>query len=86
MSRPRPVLIYTAFLAGSSALLGFAGLADLMPKAVIAGVALIVAIVGAAGGVIVQGQVTPLSSPRNEEGQRLVPATSGAPEPRRFDR
>lgn len=74
-SRPRPVLVLSAVMAGLAAFLGFAGLSDLMPKVVIAYVSLGTAVLGAVGGVLVQGVVTPLTSPRDKSGTRLVPVT-----------
>jgi hypothetical protein len=83
--RPRPVVWYTAFVAGVSAFLGFAGLTDLMPKNVIAWVALVAAIVTAVGGSIVQSQVTPLSSPMDNDGNRLEPVPASSDKPTRAD-
>ncbi len=73
MSRPNPVLWYTALMAGGAAFLSFAGLADLMPKTAIAWVSLVLAVAGAMGGVLVRGQVTPLSDPRDNDGNKLEP-------------
>jgi hypothetical protein len=72
-SRPRPVVIYGAFVAALGAFLGYAGLADLMPKTVIAWVALVGAVVTAGGGFLVQGLTTPLSSPKDARGVDLKP-------------
>lgn len=73
MGRPNPVLWYTALMAGGAAFLSFAGLSDLMPKTAIAWVSLVLAVVGAAGGVLVRGVVTPLADPRDNEGRKLEP-------------
>lgn len=70
--RPRPVVWYGAFTAGLGAFLGFAGLTDLMPKTVIAWIALVGAVVTAAGAVLVQSTVTPLSSPRDARDVPMV--------------
>lgn len=70
--RPRPVVWYGAFTAALGAFLGFAGLVDLMPKTVIAWIALVGAVVTAAGAVLVQSTVTPLSDPQNAEGVPLI--------------
>lgn len=70
--RPRPVVLYGAFTAALGAFLGFAGLVDLMPKTVIAWVALVGAVVTAAGAVLVQSTVTPLSEPQDARGMPLV--------------
>lgn len=72
-SRPRPVAWYGAFTAALGAFLGFAGLTDLMPKTVIAWVALVGAVVTAAGAVLVQSTTTPLSAPQDARGVPLVP-------------
>lgn len=71
--RPRPVVLYGAFTAALGAFLGFAGLQDLMPKTVIAWVALVGAVVTAAGAFLVQKTTTPLSSPQDARGVPLVP-------------
>jgi hypothetical protein len=71
--RPRPVVYYGAFTAALGAFLGFAGLVDLMPKTVIAWIALLGAVVTAAGAVLVQNTVTPLSSPQDARGEPLIP-------------
>lgn len=72
-SRPRPVVLYGAFTAALGAFLGFAGLTDLMPKTVIAWVALVGAVVTAAGAVLVQNTVTPLADPQDARGVPLTP-------------
>jgi len=72
-SRSRPVVLYGAFTAALGAFLGFAGLTDLMPKTVIAWIALVGSVVTAAGAVLVQGLTTPLSSPRDARGVDLKP-------------
>jgi hypothetical protein len=74
MSRPRPVIIITAVNAGMAALLGFAGVADLIPKTVLGWLALLYAVWTAVSGVILQGMVTPLSSPMDNRGNHLVAA------------
>jgi hypothetical protein len=80
MSRPRPVVVYAAVMAGLAAVLGFGGLADLIPAVAIAWLTLATAVISAVGGVLVQGVVTPLSDPRDAEGRRLLPS---GPPPRR---
>lgn len=72
-SRPRPVVIYGAFTAALGAFLGYAGVADLLPKPVIGWIALIGAVVTAGGAVLVQGLTTPLSSPKDARGVELKP-------------
>lgn len=72
-SRPRPVLIYAAAMAGLTALTGYAGLDQLIPAQAVAWLALVTVVVGAVGGVLVQGQVTPLSAPQAKDGRQLVP-------------
>lgn len=72
-SRPRPVVLYGAFTAALGAFLGFAGLTDLMPKTVIAWVALVGAVITAGGAALVQGLVTPLAAPKDARGVDLKP-------------
>ena len=72
-SRPRPVVLYGAFVAALGAFLGFAGLDDLMPKAIIAWVALGGAVITAAGAVLVQRLTTPLSAPQDARGVPMIP-------------
>jgi hypothetical protein len=64
-----------------AALLGFAGVADLVPKTVLGWLALVFAVWTAVTGVVVQGMVTPLSSPHDEYGNLLVPAGNHTPGP-----
>jgi hypothetical protein len=71
-SRPRPVLFYGMFTAAVSAFLGFAGVSDLLPKVVIAWVALVYAVVGAGWAFYVQSVVTPLADPVDRDGTTLV--------------
>jgi hypothetical protein len=71
--RPRPVVWYGVFTAAVGAFLGFAGLTDLMPKTVIAWVALVAAVATAGGAVLVQSTTTPLSSPQDARGVPMVP-------------
>jgi hypothetical protein len=76
-SRPRPVLIYAAVMAGLTALTGYAGLDQLVPAAAVSWLALLTVVAGAIGGVLVQGQVTPVSDPRDRYGRRLVAPSPG---------
>lgn len=76
MGRPRPVLIYAAVMAGLTALTGYAGLDQLIPSQAVAWLALATVVVGAVGGALVQGQVTPLADPRAKDGGPLVAADS----------
>jgi hypothetical protein len=71
--RPRPVLILAALMAALSAVAGAGALLDFLPRSVIGAILLVNLAVAAAGGVIVQGSVTPLSAPRDAEGARLIP-------------
>lgn len=73
MSRPRPVLIFAAVIAALNALAAIGDLTDVLPSSAVKWIAIGSAVVTAVGGVIVQGQVTPLSSPRDKVGTRLVP-------------
>ena len=73
MSRPRPVLIYAAVMAGLSAVTGYAGLDQLIPSQAVAWLALVTVVTGAVGGVLVQGRVTPVADPRAVDGRPLVP-------------
>lgn len=80
--RPRPVMIVMMINAGMAALLGFAGVADLVPKSVLGWLALGFAVWTAVTGVYLQGMVTPLSSPRDNNGNKLVAAHTPGPLPR----
>jgi hypothetical protein len=74
-SRPRPVLIYGALVAGLQALLSFAGLTDLLPERAIMILNLVLVVLLAIGGALfVQTQVTPLSDPQASDGRKLVPS------------
>lgn len=72
-ARPQPVLLLAALIAGLDAFVAAGALLDFLPKAVVGVVALISVVVGAAGGVIVKGTVTPLSAPQDSRGRALVP-------------
>jgi hypothetical protein len=72
-SRPRPVMVITMTNAGLAALLGFAGVADLVPKTVLGWLALGYAVWTAVTGAYLQGQVTPISNPMDNQGNKLVP-------------
>lgn len=70
--RPRPVLIYAATMAGLTTLTGYAGLDQLIPSSAVAWLALVTVVVGSVGGVLVQGQVTPVADPRDQYGRQLA--------------
>src|SRR5262249_13409768 len=74
--RPRPVLILAALMAALSAVAGAGVLLDFLPRSVIGAILLVNLAVGAAGGVIVQGSVTPLSAPQGADGTPLVSQTT----------
>jgi hypothetical protein len=74
--RPRPVLLLAALIAALDAFVGAGALLDFLPKSVVGIVALISVVVGAAGGVLVQGVVTPLSAPQDSRGRELVPEST----------
>lgn len=78
--RPRPVLVLAALLAAIDALAGAGALLDFLPRTVVGIIVLINVVVGAAGGVLVQGSVTPLSAPQNANGTPLVPASEMLPQ------
>lgn len=76
MRRPRPVVIYGAVMAALVAVTESADAADLMPASVFPWVRVVLLVMTAVGGALVtQSQVTPVSSPMNDAGQRLVPMT-----------
>ena len=77
--RPRPVLLYGMASAAVAAFLGFAGVSDLMPRAIIAWVALAWAGIGAAWSLYAQSEVTPLEDPRDRDGTALVRAPDALP-------
>jgi hypothetical protein len=79
MRRPRPVLFITMALAGLAAVTGFAGLADLLPAAVILWLLLVQAVAVAVSGVYLQSVVTPLSDPQAADGTPLRALASGGP-------
>lgn len=70
----RPVVVYSAIVAGLTALLGAAGLSDLLPKSVIAWLNLALVVLVAVGGVLTSSATTSLSDPRDARGRTLVPA------------
>jgi hypothetical protein len=76
MTRPRPVLILAALMAALSAVAGAGAMLDFLPQAVVATILLVNVAVAAAGGVIVQGSVTPLSAPQAADGSPLVSQTT----------
>lgn len=69
-----PVLIYSAVIAALSAFLGVAGLTDRVPENVVFWLGVALAVLTAAGGVVVRGQVTPLADPTAKDGRPLVPS------------
>lgn len=73
--RPRPVLYLAALVAALDSLAGAGAALDFLPRPVVATIILANVVVGAAGAVIVQGAVTPLSAPQNANGTPLVPAS-----------
>lgn len=75
-ARPQPVLILAALLAGIDALAGAGSLLDFLPRAVVGIIVLINVVVGAAGGILVKGMVTPLSAPQDGRGRDLVPEST----------
>ncbi len=79
-ARPQPVLIAAALIAAIDALAGAGALLDFLPKSAVGIIVLINVVVGAAGAVLVQGSVTPLSAPQDGRGRALVPESqmSGA--------
>lgn len=72
-ARPRPVLVAAALIAAIDALAGAGALLDFLPKTAVGIIVLINVVVGAAGAVLVQGSVTPLSAPQDGRGRALVP-------------
>ncbi len=73
MRRPRPVLIVTMALAALGAVTGFAGLADLLPALAVKWLMLVNAVAIAVSGVYLQSVVTPLSDPKDADGNPLTP-------------
>jgi hypothetical protein len=71
--RPRPVLILATLMAALSALAGAGALLDFLPRSIVGTIMLINIAIGAAGGVLVQGVVTPLADPQDSAGRPLVP-------------
>jgi hypothetical protein len=76
LMRPQPVLILAALLAAIDALAGAGSLLDFLPKTVVGIIVLINVVVGAAGGILVKGMVTPLSAPQDGRGRDLVPEST----------
>jgi hypothetical protein len=72
-SRPRPVLLLAALIAGINALALAGDAADIVPSNVFRWIVLASIVIAPIGAVLVQGVVTPLSNPRNAAGQPLVP-------------
>lgn len=77
--RPRPVLLLAALIAAMNAFTAAGDLLNVLPPRAVTYVALASIVVAAFGGVIVQGAVTPLSSPKNSAGADLVPASAMIP-------
>lgn len=65
-------MVLTAVGAVLAALIGTAGMSDIIPKQVMAYLILGNAVLAAVLGAVAQSKVTPLSSPRDEDGERLV--------------
>jgi hypothetical protein len=72
-SRPRPVLLLAALVAGLNALALAGDAANVIPGEVFKWIVVASIFVTAFGAVLVQGAVTPLSDPRNSAGQPLAP-------------
>lgn len=70
-----PVLIAMSVLAGMQALTVSAGFTDAVPPNVALWVVLGIAALQGAVQFYVRGEVTPVSDPRTDEGERLVPAS-----------
>lgn len=70
----QPVLIYGAVVAALTTFLSVAGLTDRVPENVVFWLGVALAVLTAAGGVIVRGQVTPLVEPTTKDGRPLVPS------------
>lgn len=85
MSRPRPVLIFGAVIAGLSVLSESADALDVLPGAVLPWVRLALAVATAVGGALyVQTRVTPVSDPRTADGTPLIPVRDRTIQARRF--
>lgn len=72
--RPRPVRVMNSVLAGVQVLVAGTAFINLMPVEVYGLIALAFAAVQVGWGVYTEQQVTPLSDPRDNEGEPLVPA------------
>ena len=76
-SRPRPVVIYGAVVAGLQALLGAGDLLNVIPDSVARWLQLtLVVLVAVGGALVVQAKVTPLSDPQDDRGVPLVAVDS----------
>jgi hypothetical protein len=78
-SRPRPVLLLAALIAGCDTLATVGKATGVLSGTALAYVTLASALVAVVGGVLVQGVVTPLSAPQDAAGNALVPAAVIAP-------
>ena len=73
-SRPRPVLVYGVVIAVLGAVAESADAANLLPGRVFPWIRLALTVAAAVGGAVwAQSKVTPLSDPRDDAGNPLVP-------------
>jgi hypothetical protein len=73
--RPRPVLIFGIVVAVLSVLAESADAANLLPGRALPWIRLLLSVAVAIGGALfVQGRVTPLADPRDNDGTPLRPA------------
>jgi predicted neutral ceramidase superfamily lipid hydrolase len=73
----RPVVLFTALVAGLQALLGVANLTDVMSENLVAWLQIIAVVVVAVGGVLTSNATTSLADPRDARGRTLVPSPPG---------
>lgn len=85
-SRPRPVLIAFAVLAGLDVLTGGSALTDVIGRDTAGLIVLALAAVKVGLAFYVQGQVTPIADPQTADGTPLVPAEPASVVAAHFDR
>jgi hypothetical protein len=75
-----PVKWMTVALGVLTGLAGVTAVTDLLPKSVVGGMAIAIAVLTALLGAVTRDAVTPLARPRSEDGTPLVPDPRYSPD------